>query len=377
MTLSDRLRSVDGKGKTVRVLLISLVDLGYRIAAGIAAWPALEEVVCAGGGRRQGPFLAGKLDSSYETCVRFVPLDATSQRDVETVINREQPALIVICASLLNPWETLAATSERGKRARDAGTAILLPAMLPILLSVMRAVRNVDFRGPVASLPWPDGTHPILAKLGLCPTVGLGNASMILMRVRSALRHRAIREGQKPEELPLVRVLGDASTLWPCLAGVPPDDRQDGCRVYIGEQGARADELAYEGHPWPAGFHLNELTATSSLPVLKALLPGASELRFTCPGVDGNPGGYPVRITEGQVTYDLPPDLTLSDAIVINTRHLRDDGIERIEDDGTLVYTDQARAVMADIEPDLTEPLKPNQAMARFPVLLQALGVTT
>ena len=360
----------------MRVLLIGLGDLGYRIAAGLATRPALDEIVCAGGGRGQGPFLAGKLDSSYETCVRFTPLDGTSQGEVETLLRSEQPDLIVICASLLNPWELLANPTERVSRIREAGTAFLLSSSLPILLSVMRAVRNVDYRGPVASLPWPDGTHPILAKLGLCPTIGLGNSSMILMRVRAALRQRANREGRSTRDLPLVRVLGDAGTLWPCLAAEPPPDPQDGCRVYIGEEGIRADELAYEGHPWPAGFHLNELTATSSLPVLDALLPGAKRLRFTCPGIDGNPGGYPVSIEGTQVTYDLPPDLTLSDAIAINTRHVRDEGIERTEDDGTVIYTEKARAVMADIAPELTEPLEPDQAMARFPRLLEALGVT-
>ena len=360
----------------MRVLLIGLGDLGYRIVAGLASWGVLDEIVCAGGGRGQGQFLAGKLDSSYETCVRFMPLDATSQGDVENLIKSQQPDLIVMCASLLNPWEILAATTERGKRIREAGTAIKLSSSLPLLLSVMRAVRNVDYRGPVANLPWPDGTHPILTKLGLCPTIGLGNASMILMRVRAALRRRAITAGQGGANLPLVRVLGDAGTLWPCLAAEPPADPEDGSRVYLGEEGERADALAYEGHPWPAGFHLNELTATSSLPVLEALLPGAESLRFTCPGIDGNPGGYPVRIEGTQVTYDLPPDLTLPDAIAINTRHVRDEGIERVEEDGTVIYTDKARAVMADIAPELTEPLEPDQAMARFPVLLDALEIT-
>ena len=359
----------------MRVLLIGLGDLGYRIAAGLAAWPELDEIVCAGGGRGQGPFLAGKLDASYETCVRFVPLDATSQHDVEVLITSVQPALIVMCASLLNPWELLAATTERGQRMREAGTAIKLSSSLPLLLSVMRAVRNVGYDGAVANLPWPDGTHPILAKLDLCPTIGLGNASMILMRVRAALRRRALDEGGGTANLPLVRILGDAGTLWPCLAGKPPADKEDGCRVYLGEQGVRADELAYEGYPWPAGFHLNELTATSSFPVLKALLPGAERLRFTCPGVDGNPGGYPVTIEGTEVNYDLPPGLTLADAIAVNTRHVRDEGVERIEDDGTVIYTEKARAVMADIAPELTEPLKPDQAMARFPLLLKALGL--
>ena len=172
-----------------------------------------------------------------------------------------------------------------------------------------------------------------------------------------------------------MRILGDAGTLWPCLAGKPPTNPKDGCRVYIGEQGTRADELAYEGYPWPAGFHLNELTATSALPVLKALLPGAPPLRFTCPGIDGNPGGYPVRFDTNQISFDLPPDLTLSQAIDINTRHLHDEGIERIEADGSVIYTDAARAVMAEIAPALTEPLAPEHAMTRFQVLLEALGL--
>jgi hypothetical protein len=361
----------------MRVLLIGLGDLGYRIAAGLAAKLEIDEIVCAGGGRGEGAFLAGKLDSCYEACVSFTPLDATRQRDVETLITAEQPDLIVMCASLLNPWEVLAATTAQGRRIRQAGTAVKLCSALPILLSVMRAVRNVDYRGPVASLPWPDGTHPILAKLNLCPTIGLGNASMILMRVRAALRHRARREGQRNSELPLVRVLGDAGTLWPCLAATPPSDPNDGCRIYLGEDGTRADALAYEGHPWPAGFHLNELTAASALPVLKALLPGTERLRFTCPGIDGNPGGYPVRIEGTEVTYDFPPGVELADAVAINTRHVRAEGVERIEHDGTVIYTEAARAIMADIAPELTEPLAPDQAMARFPVLLKALGVTS
>ena len=358
-----------------RVLLIGLGDLGYRVAAGLAASGVVSDLLCAGGGRGQGPFLAGKLDSCYAARVQFEPLDGTRQQDVEALLRRERPGLVVICASLLNPWEILAATDPRVVRIRDAGVSIQLPSLLPILLTVMRALREVDYPGPVASLPWPDGTHAVLAKLDLTPTIGLGNAGMILMRVRAALRAAALEEGRAIEALPLVRVLGDASTLWHCLAGQPPADPEDGCRVYLGEEGTRADALAYRGHPWPTGFDLNEITTAASLPVLRALLPGEEPLRFTCPGLHGNPGGYPVRIEGQSVDYDLPAGLTLNEAVAFNTRHFHDEGIERVEADGTVTYTDVARAIMADIAPDLTEPLAPDQAIRRFPRLLEVLGL--
>ena len=48
-------------------------------------------------------------------------------------------------------------------------------------------------------------------------------------------------------------------------------------------------------------------------------------------------------------------------------------GIERIEDDGTVIYTEHARRIMADINPILTEPLVPSRAKERFPRLLETL----
>ena len=354
-------------------MLIGLGDLGYRVAAGLAASGEVAELVCAGGGKGAGAYLAGKLDSCYRARVCYEQLDATRQEAVEALIANVSPDLIVICASLVNPWEILAAKSDRVSRVREAGVAVQLPSLLPILLSVMRAVRATKFSAPVASFPWPDGTHPILAKLGLCPTIGLGNSSMILMRVRAALRRRAIADNKPQDACRLVRVLGDASTLWSCLSGEAPDDLEEGCRVYLDEHGQRADELAYEGSPWPSGFDLNELTAASALPVLLALLPGGGPLRFTCPGYQGHPGGYPVRIEGDRIEYDLPPGVSLDDAVAFNTKRTQQDGIAHIDDNGTVTFTERSKEIMAPFARDLVEPLPPDEAINRFPRLLEVL----
>jgi hypothetical protein len=238
----------------------------------------------------------------------------------------------------------------------------------------MSAVRNANLRVPVINLSWPDGTNPIMARLGLSPNLGLGNATMIWARVRAALMRHIVETSTDPCTMPLVRVLGDASTLWPVLSCMPPKNANKGCRIYLGEEGSRGEEWAYRGRALESGSDLNELTCASSVPVIEALLPHGPAVRASCPGVNGLPGGYPIRIDCGRIEFDLPPGLTLDEAIAFNTSLARNEGIARIESDGTVIYNDHARRVMSNIDPILAEPLTPSRAIDRFPRLMAALS---
>lgn len=359
---------------TGRVLIVGVGDLGRRYAAALAAQGLVDELVLAGGGKGRGPAIAALLESSYAVPTRYVPLDATRQGEVEIFLRREKPDLILQCGSLFSPWEILAGDDPHIRAIRSAGVGIQLAAQLPILVAVMGAVRALDLSVPVINLSWPDGTNPIAARLGLAPDLGLGNATMIWSRVRAALKRHAFMSGSTESELPLVRIVGDASTLWAVLSCRPPKRAEEGCHVYLGEDGSPGEEWAYKGTPLESGIHLNELTCASSVPVIAALLPGGPTVRASCPGVQGLPGGYPIRIEGGRIAFDLPPQLTLQDAIAFNASLSRDDGIARIESDGTVIYTEHARRIMADIDPELAEPLVPTRAIERFPRLVAALG---
>lgn len=358
----------------MRVLIVGLGDLGRRYATALASQGLVDELVLAGGGKGQGPAIATLLESSYGVLVRYVVLDAIRQDQVETLLRREKPDLVLQCGSLFSPWEILSSDEPHIRAIRSAGVGIQLAAQLPILISVMSAVRTVDLRAPVINLSWPDGTHPIVARLGLAPRLGLGNATMIWARVRSALMRHMFESGARLAELPLVRILGNASTLWAVLSCVPPARAEKGCRVYLGEDGRRSDEWAYKGKPLESGVHLNELTCASSMPVIAALLPGGPPARTSCPGVEGLPGGYPIHIKDGRIEFDLPPQLALQDAIDFNTSLSQDDGIACIEPDGTVIYTERSRCIMATIDPVLAEPLVPACAIERFPRLLAAIA---
>jgi hypothetical protein len=100
------------------------------------------------------------------------------------------------------------------------------------------------------------------------------------------------------------------------------------------------------------------VTAASSLPVLEALLPGAAPLRWSTPAPHGLPGGYPVVVSREAVELDLPPGLDREGAVRFNEQTARGDGVDRIDADGTVHFTEACREAVAAVAPDLAEPLQ-------------------
>jgi hypothetical protein len=175
-------------------------------------------------------------------------------------------------------------------------------------------------------------------------------------------------------ELPLLRVLAHHSQLGGVRQSRQPDDPAARPRVYVGEDGVLDDTLAYQGPPLaPDPQRSNFATAASSIPVLHALLAGSAPLRWSTPSPDGRPGGYPVRIDRGEVTLDLPPGLTEEQAVRFNQQQSLADGVEKIDPDGTIHFTETAREAVAAIDPGLAEPLEISELEARADQLDVAL----
>jgi hypothetical protein len=75
------------------------------------------------------------------------------------------------------------------------------------------------------------------------------------------------------------------------------------------------------------------------------------------PGVLGLQGGYPIQFTGGKITLNLPDAVSAEEAISFNSLSAAGDGIERIDLDGTLSYTQAAKNAVAPWCPELAEPL--------------------
>jgi hypothetical protein len=344
-----------------RVLVIGPGDMGSRITARLAFTPGVHELVLAGVPTEAGEDAVGMVRSTTDVAARFVLAHCTDQAVVEALLADADPAVIVQCASLMSPWALVGRTDDVACAIASAGLAVALPMQLPVVRAVMAAVRATGFAGPVANLSFPDVTNGILDRSGLAPSIGLGNVTMQFLRVRGALR----AELGPDAELPLVRVIGHHNQVYPVMRAEPPADPDDRVRVFLGEDGERADHLAYLGRPYAAGVVYNQVTAAACVRVVEALLPGAAPTRISAPAPFGLPGGYPVAIEDGAITLDLPPDRDLDEVSAWQSSIARNDGVDSIADDGTVTFTEHARDAVAQVAPWLTDPLHPDEALER------------
>lgn len=353
------------------VFILGGGDVGLRIADGMLRQDVIGRLIVADvDAARVGPSVA-MLDCCHQELVQFEHLDGGDPKVLERALRSAQPDLIVQAASLISPWSIIGRDHPTAKALNSAGIAVQLPAHLPIVLNLMRVVRNIGLDVPVANVSMPDIIHPILATQGLAPTVGLGNVSILLLRALAAQKHR--HPDLPAKARPLIRMVGHHKHVYGVMQSEPPEDPADHARVYFGEEGRRDDALAYEGSPVPVGPIYNVITAASALPVLAALVPGAPPLRFSAPAPDGLPGGYPVRIEGGVVSLDLPSGIDLGEAVAFNRRMSMADGLAEIASTGEVTFTEDAKAAIHDVDPRLAEPFDPLRAENRTSLLLDTI----
>lgn len=342
----------------LRVLVLGAGDLGQRIARGLIGAPEIGELVLAG---RRDSSLAALLGACGEARVRFAAVDAHRPGDVERLLRVERPDLLLQCAVEVSPWWVSDRSDPFWEAVHRAGFAVQLPLQLPLLMRVMEAVRSVDFRGLVVNASYPDLTHPILAARGLAPSIGVGNAGMIERQVRAVLRERGF--AAEP-----VRVAAHHAHVTPMVQGRPPKAPATRPRVYLGEDGGRADELAFAGSPLPADRRLNELSAAAAVPLIRAFA-GSRAVRCSTPAPMGLPGGWPVRVSANHIELDLPPGAEREELIAFQWESARSDGVARVDADGTVHFTEEARAALGRWG-ELAEPLPIDEMASRRELLM-------
>ena len=357
-----------------RILIIGVGNAGLKIADGLARSGQVAELILADISPEGGPHIAGMLDSCYDSDVKFFEVDGLQQNKIEKLLRREKPDVVVQSASLTSPWAMHGRTDKIATALSQAGLGVQLPAQLPILSRVMKAIREVGYDGPVANLSFPDVNHAILDRFGLAPTIGLGNVSISHLRVRTTLRKNLDHADFGTDAFPLIRLIGHHHQVYGVMQAERPDDPGEYCRVYLGEEGRRADELAYQGYPITPGIDFNIITAAAALPVILALLPGAEPLRFSAPAPKGLPGGYPVVIDGGNVELDLPENEDLQEIVDFQWQLARHDGVEEITEDGTILFTDKAKQAIKNIDPTLCEPLILAECLPRWLLLMSYMN---
>jgi hypothetical protein len=330
-------------------------DAGLKIADGLLRQGGIRRLVIADLNAGRSAADIAMLNSCHMALVSFAEVDALDPGAVERLLRKSKPDLVVQAASLISPWAIIGRDHPTARILGAAGIAIQLPMQLPIVATLMRVVRELGWTIPVANLSMPDIIHPILKCQGLAPTIGLGNVSILQLRCLAAWKHREQRAAAPAD--PLLRLFGHHCQVYDVMQARAPRHEPYRVKVYRGDGNERDDELAYLGQPVPPGKVYNLVTAASVLPVLGALLPGADPLRFSVPAPFGLPGGYPVKIEQRQLSLDLPEDIDLEQAIEYNNQLGKRDGVESIDDDAVVHFSDAARDAVRQLDSGLAEPL--------------------
>jgi hypothetical protein len=334
------------------VLVIGLGDLGTRILDALARVGDVERLVGASRDLEHGGARAGQAGLVAELSggprrVEFERLDVSDVEATAALLVRLQPELVVMAASRLTWWRP-----PPDETVARLPYAIWLPLQLPLVRSLMLARRDAGSSTRVVSLPYPDAVGPALAPLGLAPDLGAGNVAETAPKlarlagpgaqVRLVMHHAA------------QRVAFGAGSYTRRMDGEPPwvaEVRVDGERL----PDERVRELFRAPLSLPVGRDTHELTAAATAHAVRALL-SDEPVATHAPAPGGRPGGYPVRLSRGSIELDLPDWLDESAAVDVNERAARWDGIERIEPDGTVVFTEPLLGIER-VHPDEVDAL--------------------
>jgi hypothetical protein len=181
MPLSQRTKN----GQKRRVVILGLGDLGTRLAQTLAERGLATDLKLVSRGAVAAQW-AHLLRLGTDCRVSSERTDGLDVAGMTNVLASFEPDLIIQCASLLSPFALLESGAPAAVGIMKAGFALQIAAHLPIIATLMRAHAIVGLSCPVINCSFPDLSHPILWRLGLAPTAGIGNVAMIARHLEEA-----------------------------------------------------------------------------------------------------------------------------------------------------------------------------------------------
>ncbi len=278
----------------------------------------------------------------FGTPVTFgtLKVDSGSPESIGEALAKTNPRIVVQSASLQSPWKVDRMDSEWSRLVAEAGFGMTIAFHSVLPSRTAKAVKAAGANVTFVNTCYPDGVNQVLHRAGLPITTGVGNIAI----------YAAVIAGLLPaEQRGSLRVLGHHQHL---VQWRKPGMERAGAavRAWVGENELpNVDDMTR--HVQLPYRDLNAISGASAVPVLRALA-GHGDILAHVPGPGGLPGGYPVRVSAGCVTLDLPKGLTRDAAIAWNRGFEDADGVS-ISDDGRVTYSERARDALAAYSPTL------------------------
>ncbi|MHB1219077.1 MAG: hypothetical protein ACYC1L_12870 [Alphaproteobacteria bacterium] len=373
--------------KKPTLMIVGLGEVGGRLLEYLARVPNLGwRIVAAGRNQDAGirKTNAAIFAASYVGCfpdIGYRTIDlADIDRTAET-IDREMPDIVVNTATLAAWWirDLLPDMIRERLMSKGAGPGLWAAGHLALTHKLMTALERTGRSPLVINSAYPDVVNVALSRIGRAPTVGTGNIDLLVPAIQHWVASR-LRVPMRQVVPYLVAHNFHSSNI---LLHGTTHDVPFYLKVLVNgsdvtSQFDRKDLIAdiprLSRIPVAAGA--GTIAAGSLTKTVLALINDTGE-RTHAPGPMGLPGGYPVELSQSDVKIRLPDDIDLAQAIAINEAGQRAEGIARIEADGSIVLTDEARDVLSsvfDLEIERFRPDEAERVAHELGERLQALG---
>ena len=365
-----------------RILIVGYGDLGKKIANALVLDPRADAVAVTGRSadrvERDANLLRfTAMNHGYRGAVGGYALDLERPDTVAEVLRRFDPTMVVNCASVQS-WRRLTELPPALFRELDeAQFGPWLPVHLAPAAALAGAVRAHDPSLVVVNCAFPDAVGPVLAPLGLAPTIGGGNvanavpaitwsAARVLGLPVDELEVRLVAQHYYSHRLPRAGDSGDA----PFALEVRRDGRVLDLRADLAAIQRGVSTFCRR----TGGVDGQALTASSVLSVVRALLSDRPTL-VHAPAPGGLPGGYPVLVSRHGIELSLPAGLDRADAVRINEQGQFADGVESIDPrTGTATIRPEKLDILARRFPVDRDPIPVGRAWQRAHALHERFG---
>ena len=267
--------------------------------------------------------------------INLFEIDETSE-----LLKEIRPSVICNLASLGSWWITRLLPMDVYDQIGPIGP--WLPNHLTLAHKLMQAIKKSGIETSVVNGAFPDLTNVVLSKIGLAPVCGGGNMDLGLSRVKRLVA----RDLKVPFRSVQIYGVGHHGAYYTAKMNGPfwvkvLVDGEDVSARYtndrIREMYTAAQYGAFSTYKGPLVDQMR--TAASFLKHVLAIYHDTGEVHTCVNGPSGLPGGYPTRLSAAGAEV-VVPELGLEEAIRINEAGARIDGIERVKDDGTVVYVE-------------------------------------
>ncbi len=334
------------------IVVSGLGVFGGWVVEFLARTPGVERIVSIDRVPRTGPSrltmaMIGSVFQGHTKSFEYHQVDLSETDRLARLLADIGPDAIVHTATMQSPRRFMNADIDEGLRAavRRATFGMWLPwHLLPATL-LTEAVERSGIDTHVINVSFPDVVNVALwRRFGHGPRAGAGNVEVCAAWV---LRYAMEATGAPADDIE-VSLVGSHALLAKGAA-VPHH-----FRLVVGGRDVTADhdlDAILRTWPEPTDWGRADVFSLFAASAVKnaVALTGESMVDTHVTAPDGLPGGYPARVGNGEIHLDLPDGLDRARAVAINDSAARWDGIDRIEADGTVVYTEASRAAMAEI----------------------------